>query len=190
MAACSTSLSSLESLASPASLDRPAAGAFAVEISDTFPEGLDELAARLHALPGFRVERTRAVLNWRYHARPGRYYRVYTAQAAGAARAYAVASTAGPVAVLVDLQSGQPGTGEGLDAIFSAVARDLAPRGITELRVGLTRFSPLLPHLEGRFGFTVADDENPFGILPTSSGETVDVSPSNFDARWGDNDVF
>ena len=190
MAACSASLSSLESLASPASLGLPAADGLAVEISDTFPEGLDELAARLHARPGFRVERTRAVLNWRYHARPERYYRIYTAHAGRAAKAYAVVSTAGPVAVLVDLQSGQPDTGEGLDAVFSAVARDLAPRGITELRVGVTRFSPLLPHLTNRFGFTVADDENPFGILPTPTGGTVDVSPANFDARWGDNDVF
>lgn len=181
MAACSAPLRSL---------DRPARDGLDVEISDTFPEEIDELAGRLHALPGFRVERSRAVLNWRYHARPERYYRVYTAHAGRAAKAYAVASTAGPVAVLVDLQSGQPGSGEGLEAIFSAVARDLAPRGIAELRVGLSRFSPLLPHLEKRLGFTVSDDQNPFGILPTSAGVTAEVSPANFDARWGDNDVF
>lgn len=181
MAACSAPLSALH---------RPAQGGFDVAISDTFPEEIDALGGRLHALPGFRVERSRAVLNWRYHARPERYYRVYTVLAGGDAKAYAVASTAGPVAVLVDLQSGQPATGEGLDALLSAVARDLGPCGVAELRVGLTRFSPLLPHLTTRFGFTVAQDQNPFGILPTSPAVTVDVSPANFDARWGDNDVF
>lgn len=188
MAACSAPLAPFAALSQPGS---PAADGFVVDISDTFPEGLDELSARLHALPGFRVERTRDVLNWRYHARPDRYYRVYTARVAGGApEAYAVASTAGSVVVLVDLQAGRPDTGEGLDAIFSAVARDLAPLGITELRVGLSRFSPLLPHLAGRFGFSVRSDENPFGILPTPVGLTVEVSPENFDTRWGDNDVF
>lgn len=181
MLRCAAPLAGLAALAS---------GEARVAVSDTFPEEVDALAPRLHALPGFRVERTRAVLNWRYHARPGRYYRVYALLRDAAARAYAVVATAGSVAVAVDLQSGAPEEGDGLAELLAAVARDLVPHGVEELRVGLTRFSPLLPHLSGRLGFSVADDENPFGILPTSPGTAVDVTPASFDARWGDNDVF
>ncbi len=161
--------------------------------AETFGEGHDRLAGRIHALPGFRTERSRDVLNWRFHARPDRYYRVYEVEGRDGPEAYAVVSTVGPLALLVDLQAPGESRSPALTALLSAVAADLVPRGISQLRTAVSKSSPLASRLADGFGFTADEDENPFGILPTDPGappEAEGVTSATLDVRWGDMDVY
>ncbi len=179
--------------ASAESLVAPLPAGLSVTIGQTFGEGHDRLASRIHALPGFRTERSRDVLNWRFHARPDRYYGVYEVEGRDGPEAYAVVSTVGPLALLVDLQAPGESRSPALAALLSAVAADLVPRGISQLRTAVSKSSPLASRLADGFGFAADEDENPFGILPTNPGaraEAEGVTPETLDVRWGDMDVY
>jgi hypothetical protein len=179
--------------ASAESLVAPLSAGLSVKIGQTFGEGHDRLAGRIHALPGFRIERSRDVLNWRFHARPDRYYGVYEVESRVGPEAYAVVSTVGPLALLVDLQAPGESRSPALAVLLSAVAADLVPRGISRLQTAVSKSSPLASRLTDGFGFAADEDENPFGILPTDPGappEAEGVTPANFDVRWGDMDVY
>ncbi len=87
----------------------------------------DALAEALHARAGWRTERSRAVLNWRYGDRPGsRTGRGSSSTGAAVSRAYAVVRIVDDRALLVDLQAADEQSGALAD-LLDAIAD--APRG-------------------------------------------------------------
>lgn len=93
---------------------------------DTAPDGALEIWAASGGPGGFGVKRSAAFLNWRYHGRPERYYRVYSPEASGV-RGLAVVAFAGRVAQLAELWL-PPGP----DWVpsLAGIAADLAAAGI------------------------------------------------------------
>ncbi len=162
-------------------------------ISDQFPEGHDRLVAGMNRGPGWHLDRGCAVLNWRYHARPGRYYRVYhVGLSADDPRAFAVVFGVGRLAQVVDLQwrSGDP---RWLEALLGEIARDLLPIGYETLRVGLSAGDDL-DRLVSGFGFEADDDTNVPSVGPIDPPliEAMDVvaEAAAVRFRWGDFDFF
>src|SRR6202011_5535141 len=85
----------------PAAPSGAVAGDFVVESFDP----LWEEASRL--LPDAAV-RDRARANWRFHARPNRYYRMVWKESGGRLRGWAVLSVVGEQAVVADFLSERP----------------------------------------------------------------------------------
>ncbi len=167
--------------------ERPAC---AVRIGDVFPEEHDRLAARLHAQPGWRADRSRAALNWRFHARPTVYYRVvHAGPVAGDWAAYAVATTSGELAQLVDLQV-DPGRPEALGLLLTTLEHDLGPHGVRWLEVGIGP-GRLAEELQARHGFTLLPD-SPLTRCSGFVRDDFDWPPvaAALDPRLSDVDVF
>lgn len=158
-----------------------------VRVSDTFPEGHGPLADELHARPGWRVDRGRGASNWRYHARPERYYRVFHVGPDSArAAAFAVVVTVGPLAQLLDLQWTREDGERWLRRLLGLLARDLAPAGVATLELG-GRFSADESALLERLGLESAEDGNRLVAEPIPEARSAMPTLS---LRWGDLDYF
>ena len=68
--------------------------------------------------------RDRARVNWRFHARPTRYYRMVSVGAGGAMRSWAALSVVGERALVADYLDAD--AGRGLPALFAAAAAEAA----------------------------------------------------------------
>lgn len=87
------------------------------------------------AASGFLVEaavRDRARANWRFHARPTRYYRMVWRETAGRTRTWAVLSVVGENALVADYLGERP-DGSDLPALFAAAAGEAARMGARRL---------------------------------------------------------
>ena len=76
--------------------------------------------------------RDRARANWRFHARPSRYYRMVWRQNAGRIRSWAVLSVVGEQAHLADFLPERP-DGRDLPGLFAAAASEARRLGATRL---------------------------------------------------------
>jgi hypothetical protein len=101
-----------------------------VEAGDSVDESFDGLweAARA-GLPDAPV-RDRIRVNWRFHARPNRYYRMVWRKSGGAMTAWAALSLAGETGTVADYLSREPGE---LPALFAAAADEARRLGARRL---------------------------------------------------------
>lgn len=95
---------------------------------DTAPDDAREIWAAAAGPEGFGVERSAAFLNWRYHARPERYYRIYAPEVLGV-RGLAVVAFAGRVAQLTEFWLPP---GPEWRPSLAGIAADLAAAGIEQ----------------------------------------------------------
>lgn len=114
-----------------------------LEHSDQASAGAEELCS---LPPGLGVTRSRAFLNWRYWARPGRYYRFYHLRSPGG-RALLVFAFVG-----TEARAAEVWFSAGLDprAILAAVAADLITSGLVSWSFWLV--PPLTPEALTRSG--------------------------------------
>jgi hypothetical protein len=85
--------------------------------------------------------RDRARVNWRFHARPDRYYRMVWRRSAGAMTAWAVLSVVGEKATVADYLGVEPG-GSDLPPLFAAAADEARRLGATSLEFWVPRGGP------------------------------------------------
>lgn len=162
-------------------------------VADQFAPSHDRLAQALSRGGGWRADRSRELLNWRYHARPDRYYRVdHVGPSADDPRAFAVVVGVGTIVQLVDLR--WVGDDERwVAALLGTLARALAPSGYETFVVGTSAGADAALLVE-RLGFSSAADRNVPCVGPVKAPivASVDVlaAAAQVDFRWGDFDFF
>lgn len=127
---------------------------------DVAPESYEALwlAAR-ESLPAAAV-RDRVRANWRFHARPTRYYRMLWREAGGSLSSWAVLSVLGESAIVADYLGRAPDGGD-LPGLFAGAAAEAARLGARELLFWETPGGPgaraigELPGVSGPAGFTL-----------------------------------
>ncbi len=157
----------------PAAPDDAGAGDFVGEEFD----GLWESASRF--LTDAPV-RDRARANWRFHARPTRYYRMVWRAGGGRLDGWAVLSVVGEQALVADFLSGRP-DGADLPDLFAAAAAEARRLGARRLVFWETGGGPgaaILPRLGGEvreagFSFVVRSFDDPATDRFARSGHFV-----------------
>ncbi len=104
-----------------------------VEASDFVTESFDPLWASAAGTLTAALVRDRARVNWRFHARPTRYYRMVRLVSGSEDLAWAALSVVGEEAIVADFL-GREADGRDLSALFSAVAAEAATLGANRLR--------------------------------------------------------
>jgi hypothetical protein len=149
----------------------------------------DALAEALHARPGWRTDRSRATLEWRF-SRPGVAYLVRALPGPrGASRGYAAVRVAGDRALLVDLQAADEDSGAVFDLVDD-VAEALRGTGAAHLALRAPRSSRLARRLEAEGGFAPAGADCHFEVRPLDGTFDLERASRAFDYRYLDHDVF
>ena len=99
---------------------------------DFVGESYDTLWAAALRVATHTPVRDRARANWRFHARPARWYRMVWREDADETRGWAVLSVAGETALVADFL-GRERNGSDLPALFSAAAAEAARLGASRL---------------------------------------------------------
>lgn len=156
--------------------------------SDLSP-GHESLAEAVHARAGWRSDRSRKTLDWRFAARPGVAYEMHELlDLRGRSRAYASLRIAGERALLVDLQAADESSGEVVDLLDGVVeALRHTPARTLELRAGSA--SPLAARA-GELGFKALATDTHFTARALDASFDVDRAARAFDYRFLDHDVF
>jgi hypothetical protein len=148
-----------------------------VETSDFVTESFDplwaEAAKNLVAAP----TRDRSRVNWRFHARPARYYRMVRLVSGSEDLAWAVLSVVGEEAIVADFL-GREGDGRDLLALFSAAAAEAARLGANRLRFWKSPDRPARQLIEALGG---EERDAGFWIV----GRVFDEEPTRFFLRSG-----
>lgn len=122
-----------------------------VEVSDQVGEGFDRLwAAASRHLRNAPV-RDRARTNWRFHARPTRYYRLVRLTGRAGDLAFAALSVEGEEALVADYFGREPDCGD-LPELFSACAEEARRLGAQRLKFWKTPGGPARRVLEALGG--------------------------------------
>jgi hypothetical protein len=151
--------------------------------------GHDALAEALHARPGWRSDRSRAALDWRF-SRPGVTYRVFARTGPrGASSAYAAVRVVGDRALLVDLQAADERSGAVLD-LLDDVSAALRGSGAARLVLRAARSSPLARRLEAEGGFAPTEGDCHFEVRLLDTAFDLERAAPAFDYRYLDHDVF
>ena len=103
-----------------------------VRTGDAVGESFDSLWAAALRVTTHAAVRDRARANWRFHARPARWYRMVWRESGDEALGWAVLSVEGETALVADFL-GREGDGSGLTALFSAAAAEATRLGATRL---------------------------------------------------------
>lgn len=150
----------------------------------------DALAEALHAREGWRTERSRAVLNWRYGERPGSPYRMWQLlDRRSRSRGYAVLRVVGDRALLVDLQAADERSGAAVDLV-NAVALALAGAPVRTLELRAASRSVLAARARDEMGFSPRASDTTFEVRPFDPGLDLDRAGRAFDYRFGDHEIF
>jgi hypothetical protein len=99
---------------------------------DSVAEGFDMLWTTASRFLTHAPMRDRARANWRFHARPTRWYRMVSREIGGEVAAWAVLSVAGETALVADFLGRRPDGGD-LPALFAAAAAEARRLGASRL---------------------------------------------------------
>lgn len=150
----------------------------------------DSLAEALHARPGWRTDRSRATLNWRFAPHAGASYRVVEILGRrGASRGYAAVRLLSERALLVDLQVKDEASGDVGD-LLEAVRASLEGTSAARLEFRAASFSPLASRLAGEFGFVPEPSDCHFEIRPLDPAFDALAAGRAFDYRFSDHEIF
>jgi len=103
-----------------------------VRAGDSAGESFDPLWTAAERVERYGVVRDRARLNWRFHARPARWYRMVWRERAGEALGWAVLSVTGETALVADFL-GREADGSDLPPLFAAAAGEALRLGASRL---------------------------------------------------------
>ena len=111
-------------------------------------EGFDPLWAAASRFASHAAVRDRARANWRFHARPSRWYRMVWRESGGETLGWAVLSVAGETALVADFLCREP-DGSDLPALFAAAAAEATQLGARRLVFWETPGGPAADWLRG-----------------------------------------
>lgn len=152
-------------------------------------DGHAALAEALHARPGWRTDRSRRALDWRF-SRPGAAYLVRELPGPRAAsRGYAAVRIVGDRALLVDLQVADETSGAVFD-LLDDVAEALRGSSAARLVLRASRASRLAGRLEAEGGFAPVAADCHFEVRPLDEAFDLASASRAFDYRFLDHDVF
>jgi Acetyltransferase (GNAT) domain len=176
-------------LVAPSLLGRLRRRFLKIRVSETFSPAHDALAETLHVRAGWRTDRSRATMNWRFAARPNVSYVVHElVNGRGHSRACAVLRIAGERGLLVDLQASDEGSGAVVD-LLDAVRESL--RGTTAthlvLRAGT---SSRLAARATELGFVSSPTDTHFEVRSFTSAFDLERAAPAFDYRFLDHEIF
>ncbi len=147
------------------------------------------LAERLHARPGWRSDRSRATLDWRF-SRPGAAYLVRELPGpGGTSRGYAAVRVVADRALLVDLEVADESSGAVFD-LLDDVAEAVRGTGAARLALRAARSSTLALRLEAEGGFAPAPFDCHFEVRPLAPAFDLERAGPAFDYRYLDHDIF
>lgn len=121
------------------------------EAGDSVDESFDPLWSEASRILDDAALRDRARVNWRFHARPDRYYRMVWRRAAGAMTAWAALSVTGETATVADFL-GVERDGSDLPPLFSAAADESRRLGARRLAFWVPRGGPWREAIEALGG--------------------------------------
>lgn len=175
-------------LRAPSLLSRTKRRVLRVIRDEGFGAPHDALAEALHARSGWRTDRSRDVLEWRYRQRPSTGYLSWQIHGRnGRSRAYAVVRLVGARAVLADVQAAEETSGDLVD-LLDAVSSDLLPAARTlEFRAGS---HSVLAVRAGELGFAPRPSDTTFEVRLFDPAFDVDRAGRAFDYRFGDHEIF
>ncbi len=149
----------------------------------------DALAEVLHAREGWRTDRSRAVLNWRFGDRPGVPYRTWQVlDRRGRSRAYAVVRVVAGRALLVDVQAGDERSGVLVD-LLDAISDSLRGTGVRTLSLRAASRSGLAARAP-EMGFSPRASDTTIVMRAFVPGVDFERASSGFDYRFGDHEIF
>jgi len=148
----------------------------------------EPLAEALHAREGWRSDRSRRTLDWRF-SRPGATYLVLELASGNASRGYAAVRLVEDRALLVGLEVADEGSGSVFD-LLDDVGDALRGSPAARLVLRASRSSPLARRLEREGGFTPASSDCHFEVRPLDPAFDVERASRAFDYRFLDHDIF
>jgi hypothetical protein len=176
-------------LAAPGPLRRLRTRLRGARASAGLSAGHAALAEALHARPGWRTDRSRRALDWRF-SRPGVAVLVRElAGPRGASRGYAAVRVAGDRALLLDVQVADEASGAVFD-LLDDVAEALRGSAATRLVLRAARSSALARRLESEGGFSPSASDCHLEVRPLDPSFDLDAASRAFDYRFLDHDVF
>lgn len=159
-------------------------------IGASFSTGHDALADALHARPGWRTDRSKRTLDWRYAPHAGATYRIVELLDRRAeSRGYAIVRLVLERALLVDLEVLNEESGDVGD-LLEAVSGSLEGSGATRLELRAATSSRLAGRLEAEFGFVRESADCHFEIRPIDPGFDALAAGRAFDYRFADHEIF
>jgi len=177
-------------LAAPSRLSRLRRRFLRIAAGEPFGAPHDALAEVLHAREGWRTDRSREVLAWRFGERPGVAYRTWQVlDRRGRSRAYAVARVVGDRAILADLQADDERSGILVD-LLDAVSHDLRGTGARSLALRASSRSVLAARAGGELGFLPQRSDATLAMRTFRDGVDLERASSGFDYRFGDHEIF
>jgi len=159
-------------------------------ISETLPAGYDALWDSIRTSPGWRTDKSRGTLHWRYHARPNRYYRFFLLwnSARSNLEAVAIVGFDGERALVAESLV-SPGNEGRLSLLFAGVAQNLSTNGIVTLEARSNPNSPVGRLLSQHPLFRRVTSEIPLEVRPVHGWPDPDEVARQFDYSAGDYDV-
>ena len=158
-------------------------------VGDRVSPGHEALAEALHARAGWRTDRSRPTLDWRFAPHGGASYRlVEILDRRSASRGYAAVRLVGERALLVDLQVRDEASGDVgdlLEAVRASLGGDAA-----RLELRAPTGSPLAERLAAEFGFAPETSDCHFEIRPLDPAFDALAAGRAFDYRFADHEIF
>ena len=156
----------------------------------SFSAGHDDLADAIHARPGWRTDRSRRTLDWRFSPHAGTVYRIVELlDGRASSRGYAVVRLVLERALLVDMEVRDEESGDVGD-LLEAVSGSLEGSGATRLELRAAASSRLAARLEAEFGFAREPSDCHFEIRPIDPGFDALAAGRAFDYRFADHEIF
>jgi hypothetical protein len=163
---------------------------FRFRAGESFSAAQDALAEALHARPGWRTDRSRATLDWRFSPHAGaRYLVVELFDRRGASRGYASVRVVQERALLVDLQTRDEETGDLAD-LLDAVENALADTPARRLVFRAPSWSRLARRAESELGFAREASDCHFEVRPLDPAFDDLGAARAFDYRFSDHEIF
>lgn len=159
-------------------------------VGERVSQAHDSLAEALHARPGWRTDRSRATLDWRFAPHAGASYRIVELPGrGGVSRGYAAVRLLGERALLVDLQVLDETSGD-LGDLLEAVEGTLEGTGAARLELRAASRSPISARLEAEFGFARGPSDCHFEVRPLDPAFDALAAGRAFDYRFADHEIF
>jgi hypothetical protein len=176
-------------LATPSPMGRLRRRFLRIRVAETCSSAHDALAEILHARAGWRTDRSRDTMNWRFAARPNVSYLVHElVDRRGRSQACAVLRIAGDRGLLVDLQASDERSGAVVD-LLDAVGESLRGTTATRLVLRAGTSSPLAERAR-ELGFVAVPTDTHFEVRPFTSAFDLERAAPAFDYRFLDHDIF
>jgi hypothetical protein len=156
----------------------------------SFSAAHDPLAEELNARPGWRTDRSRAVLNWRFSPHADASYRVVELlDPRGASSACAALRVVEDRALLVELQVRDEESGALAD-LLDAAEEALAGTAARRLVLRAPAWSRLTRRAVEEFGFAPAPSDCHFEVRPLDPSFDAVSEARAFDYRFLDHEIF